>query len=329
MLVSILLLGAVISGQAEVVRVATIQFESIDGAFQKNLHTATNLVRDARDRGAQVVLLPEFALIGYDLSSNIWRSGETRNGTTISSLSELAAENKIYLGTTFLEVDGEHFYNTFALLGPEGQLLGTVRKRKPAGAEGYFFRGDRNDHVIETALGNIGVGICQENYRCFLPTELHEVSADLVLMPFSYPDLSKSGGLGSPKGSYIASWYASQLGIPVVTSNKTGVWPQVEGAYFPGYSAIAEADGRILGELDMNPGVLVMDVSLDPKLKVAPKMDCVGPFVRELTLGSWLDRRLTWAMIWVSEVLGYSPESEIEQSYLESEDRRDAALLLQ
>ncbi|MEM7079647.1 MAG: carbon-nitrogen hydrolase family protein [Pseudomonadota bacterium] len=321
-----ILLMLSITVDADTLRVASIQFESIDGAFDQNLQSATRLIRQAKARGAELALLPEFSLIGYTLSEDMWRHGEKMGGPTQAALAALAISNGMYLATTLLEVDGEHFFNTFVLLGPDGDLLGAVRKQKPAGAEGYFFRGDDNPHTIPTPLGRIGVGICQENYRCFLPQELHTMDADLVLMPFSYPDLSASGGLGSPAGAYIASWYATQLGIPVVTSNKTGTWPQVEGAYFPGASTIAQAGGTIAGELDANPGVLVVDITLDETQKRAPSMACVGPFIQDLTLGSWLEKRLTWIMIWIYGVFGVNPEAEVERSYADNHNRRAAAL---
>lgn len=183
------------------------------------------------------------------------------------------------------------------MIDATGTVLGTVRKQHPAGAESHFFRGEENDHVIDSPLGRIGVGICQENYRCFLPMHLHALDADLVLTPFSYPDLSATGGLGSPPGSVIGGWYARQLGIPVVTSNKTGNWPQVSGAYFPGESAIVAADRTVIGELDDQPGILVSDVTLDQTAKTKPDATCIGPFLKDLTLGSWLAKRITWAKI--------------------------------
>lgn len=200
-------------GQA--VNVATIQFESLDHAFDENLRRATALVRQAKEKHADLDL---------------------------------------YIGTSFLEVHGEDFYNTFFLATPDGSVAGWVRKQVSAGAQGYFFRGDTGDHTIDTPLGRIGVGICQENYRCFLPRQLHQQRAQLLLMPYSYPDLSEAGGLMSPSGAYVAGWYARHLGIPVITSNKTGVWPQVEGAYFPGASAIVDRQGMTIVELDDRPG---------------------------------------------------------------------------
>jgi len=36
------------------------------------------------------------------------------------------------------------------------------------------------------------------------------------------PDMSDSGGLPSPPGTHLASWYAAKLGVPVAMVNKVG-----------------------------------------------------------------------------------------------------------
>lgn len=259
----------------------------------------------------------------------MWDLAEPAGGPTEKALSALSQKTGMYIGTSFLEVDGEHFYNTFILVAPDGGVAGQVRKQVPAGAEGYFFRGQENQHVINTPLGNIGIGICQETYRCFLPKQLYSGGADLALMPFSYPDLSRTGGLGSPKGTYIASWYANQLGIPVVTSNKTGSWPQVEGAFFPGASAAVNGNGAVLGELSDEPGILVVNLRLDSTSKKEPNAECVGPFLKDLTLGSWLEKRFTWTAIWIAETFGSSSDDEIRAACRSNPKRPAAALDLQ
>jgi len=324
LLLSLFLLQAPIVVAAEV-RVASVQFDSLDGEFDKNLAQVAKYVRRASAQGADITLLPEFALIGYNLSAEIWSSAEPAHGPTLRALSTLAIDTQMYIGTSFLEVKGDRFFNTFLLVGPNGSVAGTVRKQVPAGAEGYFFEGHTNHHVIDTPLGKIGVGICQETYRCFLPQQLHEGDADFVLMPFSYPDLARAGGLASPKGRYIAQWYANQLGVPVVTSNKTGPWPQVGGAFFPGYSAAVGSDGQILTELADEPGILVANLTLNRSSKSTPTADCIGPFLRELTLGSWLQKRITWASIWLAELFDANPDDQIHSAYLASEKRRAAA----
>lgn len=48
---------------AAALRVATVQFESIDGEFSRNLDEATKYVLQAHEKDAKIVLLPEFSLV--------------------------------------------------------------------------------------------------------------------------------------------------------------------------------------------------------------------------------------------------------------------------
>jgi len=41
-------------------------------------------------------------------------------------------------------------------------------------------------------------------------------------MPHASPDMSNGGGLASPPGTHLASWYARKLGVPVAMVNEVG-----------------------------------------------------------------------------------------------------------
>ncbi|MDQ9171391.1 nitrilase-related carbon-nitrogen hydrolase [Oxalobacteraceae bacterium R-40] len=62
--------------------------------------------------------------------------------------------------STFVESGGLDFYNTFVLSGPNGTLLGQVRKNPPCSTESYYFKAGSDEHFIDTDLGRIGIGIC-------------------------------------------------------------------------------------------------------------------------------------------------------------------------
>lgn len=110
-------------------RVATVQFESVDGEFSRNLAEAKKYILIAQEQEAKIVLLPEFSLIGYTLSADMWDFAEPTGGPTEKALSVLAQQTGMYIGTSFLEVDGEDFYNTFILVAHHGGVAGQVRKR--------------------------------------------------------------------------------------------------------------------------------------------------------------------------------------------------------
>ena len=104
-----------------------VQMDSQVGQISANLEHAGELVRGAARQGAQLVIAPELMPCGYTLTEAIWGFAESFDGQTTAWLAKLARQLQLYLGTTFLEVCGEDFYNTFALAGPDGSILGRVR----------------------------------------------------------------------------------------------------------------------------------------------------------------------------------------------------------
>ena len=270
-------------------RVAVIQMKSLDHDIDGNLRQAAAYADEAVAQGAQFVLFPEFMATGSYLSFDTWDSAEPSQGKSVQWIKSTARRLHIWLGAGFFEASGEDFYDTFVLAAPSGEEAGRVRKQIPAGPEGYFFRGDAGPHVISTAIGKIGVGICAENYYCFAASQFLRDSADFVIMPHSSPDMSSGGGLPSPPGTHIASWYAKKLGIPVAMVNKVGRSykppPNEINGVFPGRSAIVDSDGTILQSMDDKVGIGIAKITIDPGRKTRADQVCTGVGIAELAVG--------------------------------------------
>lgn len=255
------------------IRVAAVQMNCRPGDVAHNLAHAETMLASAIDQGAVLVLLPELMPGGYMVTEEIWDSAETINGRSVNWLLSMTSHFKIYLGFSFLEAEGEDFYNTFVLAGPEGKLIGRVRKNPPASIEAYFYKGGSDPHVIETALGRIGVGICYENLlyeqMCFLYRE----NVDLVLSPFAAgrPKPFIPGDIKRFDKLLINSRdiFAKTLGVPVVMANRVGPLetdlpgklPYLKSS-FPGLSSIVDYDGTVKAELGGEEGVIVADVQI-------------------------------------------------------------------
>jgi N-carbamoylputrescine amidase len=274
-------------------RIAVVQMPSANGAIEDNLGRATRWAAAAARAGAGLVLFPELMPTGYSLYTDIWDAAEPGDGPTARWLGATARRWGVYIGTSFLEADGEDFYNTFVLTGPDGAEAGRVRKAVPADVEAYFFKGAMGPHVIETAIGRIGVGVCAESYYCALAEAMRTGRADLILMPHSAADCSASGALPAAPGTHLGLWYAAHLGVPVAFANKVGPWrsraiepPPLEATgFFPGRSAIVDGDGRVLADMDGREGFAVADVTLDPARRIDRGPVCEGVGIAELTIG--------------------------------------------
>jgi N-carbamoylputrescine amidase len=151
------------------VRVAAVQTPAAR-SVPAGLERATPLVERAAAQGAQLAVLPELMATRYVFSAEMWDSAEPSQGPTVQWLRSEARRLGIWLGTSYLEASGEDFFNTFVLATPDGDEAGRVRKQTPAMYEPLFFRGQSGPHVINTGLGTIGVGICNDNHRSYLPS---------------------------------------------------------------------------------------------------------------------------------------------------------------
>ena len=274
---------------ARPLRIAVVQMKSLDHDIEGNLRQAATYADKAVAQGAQFVLFPELMATGSYLSFDTWDSAEPSQGKSVQWLKSTSQRLHIWLGAGFFEASGEDFYDTFVVTAPSGDEVGRVRKQIPAGPEGYFFRGDEGPHVISTAIGKIGVGICAENYYCFAASQFLKDSADFIVMPHSSPDMSNSGGLPSPPGTRIASWYAKKLGVPVAMVNKVGRSykppPNEINGVFPGRSAIVDSDGTVLQSMDDKEGIGIANITLDSGRKTRTDQVCTGVGIAELRIG--------------------------------------------
>jgi len=270
--------------------------ESKNGLIDGNLKHATSLVNRTAQEGAKLIVLPEFMPTVYILTTEIWDGAEPKEGPTVKWLRENSTRLVVWLGTSFLEAEGEDFFNTFVLATPSGEEAGRVRKQTPAAYEAYFFRGGTGPHVINTELGKLGVGICYENYPSYIPQMMHQQSADLLLMPLSAPTPMQSFFFRHRQIEYYnnviregARRMARLIGVPVVMGNKCGRWQRPmpgipfwkQDSRFPGLSTIVDSDGTVIAQLGDEEAIIVGDVRLDP----SPKNPRATAMLRPVGLG--------------------------------------------
>lgn len=71
--------------------------------------------------------------------------------------------------------------------------------------------------------------------------------------------------------------------------------------------------------------MIVAEVVLPEDRRATLDFDCIGAFLPDLTLGSWIERRITWASIAVTDWLGMNPDDAIALEYQQSAARAAAA----
>ncbi len=263
--------------KSQSITVAVVQVASQPGQISANHQHALPFIETAVSQGAQLVILPELFASGYIPNQTIWQYGETLDGPTVTWLRQTAARLGIYLGVGFVEIAGDDFYNSYALAAPNGELAGCARKNW---AETYCFKYGHGRHLIETALGTIGVGICADNHFTAFMRLMQKSDVDLLLMPHASPTPYQTSRTVSPadieaarqKATAVPLLYAHTLGVPVLFVNPVGDMQPMSGLLgrfmtpelfrLQGQSCIVDSDGTLHGPLAAEEAVLVAEVRL-------------------------------------------------------------------
>ncbi|GER83391.1 amidohydrolase [Thermogemmatispora aurantia] len=237
-------------------RVAAIQYEPTPGQKEQNIGDLLRLVEEAARHGARLIVLPELATTGYCWESReeIAPYVEPVPGPTCLRFAELAAAYGCYIALSLAEVDPESdvYYNTTALLGPQG-LLGKYRKLHSYIAEPRWARdGDLGLPVWDTPLGRLAILVCMDAMY-FEAARLAAVrGAEVLLFPCGWLD-----------EKCPSSWWmlrAFENGVYLIAANRYG---RERGVQFSGGSCILNPDGSIQAYRDDGEGIVYGEVDLE------------------------------------------------------------------
>ena len=152
------------------VNIACLQMASKPYDWDYNIEKATAMIREAAGNGANICILPEVFIPGYSLTYENFRTAETLDGATVSTLTELAKALKIYILGSIIEKTENQFYNTMLVIGPEG-LLDTYRKIHVFAIEQKYWKPGNAATIVDTEYG---VTSRQFNSAC-IAVALHHV----------------------------------------------------------------------------------------------------------------------------------------------------------
>ena len=155
---------------AAAVQVSPVEGPLNPGAVVANLENCVDwLTRCVEATGAELVVLPETATTGFtpDCSpEELWDLVSALPGPVIAPIQAAAATLRVHVCVGTYERGGERgvVFNSSALIGPDGSMLGVYRKTHPFCTEnrargGWVTAGDEVC-VVDTDLGRIGMMIC-------------------------------------------------------------------------------------------------------------------------------------------------------------------------
>jgi predicted amidohydrolase len=215
------------------------QFNPSFGEKKENIHKVLSAVKDA---DLDILVLPEFFATGYQFISaeEVAELAETiPGGYTTDLLSTLSREKCFYIVAGLPEKNGEKFYNSAILTGPEG-FIGTYRKTHLFFEETlYFTPGNTGFKVWDTTIGRIGIIIC---FDWFFPEAIRSLAlsgAEVVAHP---------SNLVLPFCPEAMPVRCLENRVYAVTANRIGTENRKQGQSltFIGKSEIVSPKGEIL-----------------------------------------------------------------------------------
>lgn len=227
------------------VKLALIQFESCLGEPEKNRQKAEKQIREAAQKGAELICLPELYTTGYNLDligEKLPEMVENLEGPTVTRLQQLAKELGVLiaapLGLTLQE--GQPPFNSAVLIGDEGEIIGVYSKCHLFETERVYFQPGQEFPVFDTKLGRIGIMICfdagfPEAARC-----LCLKGAEIILCPSAWRIQDRRmWELNMPQRALENSCYVAAV-------NRFGH----EGSlYMGGFSMACGPEGDVIAEI--------------------------------------------------------------------------------
>ena len=251
--------------------VAALQLPLGDADEASNIAAVAGLVEAAAAQGAQVILPPElfsgpyFCTIEDEALFALARP--TAEHPSVIAMQALAARLKVAIPTSFFERDGHHYYNTLAMIGPDGAIMGTYRKSHipdgPGYEEKYYFRpGNTGFKVWDVFGARIGVGVCWDQWYPECARAMALMGAEVLFYPTAIGSEPYDDDLDTSR-----MWRRAMIGhavsncMPVIAANRIGA----EGAQaFYGHSFISDEWGDFVGDFGAGEtGVLVTTLDLD------------------------------------------------------------------
>lgn len=189
------------------VKVAVIQAASIFMDRNATIDKAIRLIKQAAEKGAQIIVFPEAFIPAYPRGLSFgtiigsrtedgrkdwyryWENSIPVPGEDTEQLGKVAREAGVYLIMGVIERDSEFsggtLYCSVIFIGPDGSLLGKHRKLKPTAAERIVWgEGDGSTlPVFDTPYGKIGALICWENYMPLARAAMYAQGVQIYITP--------------------------------------------------------------------------------------------------------------------------------------------------
>lgn len=263
------------------VKVAAIQMQCSKNP-EENRKKAEEMIRKAAGDGANIILLPELFEREYFCQQRRYdfyhyaKSVEENEAVLMGQ--RLAKELGVVLPISFYEKEVNNLYNSIACIDADGTILGVYRKTHIPDdhyyqEKFYFTPGNTGFKVFNTRFGNIGIGICWDQWFPETARALAVKGAEILFYPTAIGSEPILECDSMPHWRRCMQGHAGCNLVPVVAANRIGIETvdpceanggQKSSLKFYGSSFITDNTGEVICEAGRDTEeVLVAQFDLD------------------------------------------------------------------
>ena len=254
------------------ITVAALQLAHNDPYTADNIGAVAHLVETAAGLGAQVILPPELFAGAYfcqqEDEARFALAHPLDEDPSVKAMQRLARTLGVAIPTSFFERDGQHYYNTLAMIDPAGEVMGIYRKSHipdgPGYEEKYYFRPGNTGFKVWNVFGTTtGVGVCWDQWYPECARAMALMGAELLFYPTAIGSEPYDADLDTSRVWRRAmQGHAASNCMPVIAANRIGV--EENDQTFYGHSFIANEWGDLVTEFgaqETGPLVATLDLA--------------------------------------------------------------------
>ena len=232
--------------------------------LEANLAIATDLIRQAAEHGASLVLCPENVAMMEWGSANIRAKARPEDEhPALAAFRALARELGIWLHAGTLAVpEGDRIANRTLMLDPQGEIVARYDKIHMfdvdlAGGESYresatFLPGEAAV-LADLPWGRLGLTVCYDLRFPALYRALAKAGADFLTVPAAFTRVT-----GEAHWHVLLRARAIETGCYVFAPAQTGV--HVNDRHTFGHALIVDPWGRVLADAGTEPGIILAEI---------------------------------------------------------------------
>ena len=269
-------------------KVAAVQTMARLADVDYNLGRAEALIDRAFAQGCEMVILPEFFTSAVAFHPDMLEAALPSGGPALEMMRGAARRHNGYVGGSFIASREGENYNTFVLAFPDGDYA-THDKDQPTMWENCYYRGGKDDGILQTPLGPVGAALCWELVRTRTVQRLRG-EVDLLVGGscwWTVPDRAiPIPGKASAHRRNLEIMretpvrMARMLGVPVVHAAHAQDFecrmPLLPGlpyrSYYLGETMIVDALGEVLARLSREEGEGIAIADIKPG-RISPSED--------------------------------------------------------